>query len=267
MVPSVRAVMVGSTNVHVVGERGAVSIKERDALDSIRPNITVSGVSLSSSGNDSSISFTVTDNSNASADLQHLLVFGNFSTNVNLSAISHIINVTNVNISGTASEIKNITSREQEAETSITESEAATFGHFRVLNFLVSNNGTLLLPFSQLSATAAGASCTRLPPEPRSNESNGDSVVASERNTNSEGPGQATNPTESENSTIASQANDCIFNVGYVLNAHTSKTLSFDDPISMGFGRIILSFVSGNNYKLTLQGERGARAVFNATAT
>ena len=256
MVPSVRAVIVGSKTLHV-GEQDGIPVEATRVLHLIKPNMSISSVSLSTLGNSSHISFTVTDNSNASATLKNFLIFGNFSTNLNISAIAHVVNVTETE-SGRANDgnDSNVSDAEQETETSITRSEASTVGHFRVLNFLFSSNGTLLLPFSQLSATAVGESCHSLTPESVFNSTG--VTGESEHNANS---------SNLENSKVVSSINDCISNIGYVLKAQSSNTFSFNAPISMGFGRIIMSFVTGNNYMLTLQGEDGARVVTNSTAT
>jgi len=83
MVPSVKAVIIPgisqsakSTGYSPVNE----SIRER--LEHVKPNITITSASISSTGNDTSISLTVKNNANTSVVLRSVLIFGNESMHV-----------------------------------------------------------------------------------------------------------------------------------------------------------------------------------------
>ncbi|MDE1851314.1 MAG: DUF4382 domain-containing protein [Candidatus Micrarchaeota archaeon] len=96
MVPSLRAVIVyGNTSSRAnatasVGKTEALNHTVRRALDDARPNITITGAEIVSSGNSTRISVTVKDNSNSSVQLKHVLVFGNesISAMLNFSAMA-----------------------------------------------------------------------------------------------------------------------------------------------------------------------------------
>ena len=78
MVPSVRAVIVPGINHGVirVGAKANLTATDRDYLGRVRPNITITNAQLSENNNYTTISVTVKDNSNASATLQNMLLFG-----------------------------------------------------------------------------------------------------------------------------------------------------------------------------------------------
>ena len=82
MVPSVRAVAIGnqsrSQSLHI-GERESLNASTRAHLDDAMPNVSITAASLSASGNTTSLSVTVKDNSNMSVDLRHVLIYGNES--------------------------------------------------------------------------------------------------------------------------------------------------------------------------------------------
>ena len=78
MVPSVRAVIVGNVPQASlsVGTKSSLTTKDRGDLERIRPNITITGESLSQNGSITSLSITVMDNSNQSVALKHVLLSG-----------------------------------------------------------------------------------------------------------------------------------------------------------------------------------------------
>lgn len=91
MVPSLRAVIVYGNAVSranataAVGRTEALNHTVKRTLEDARPNITITNAELSSSGNSTSISITVMDNSNRSVQLKHVLVFGNESISAMLN--------------------------------------------------------------------------------------------------------------------------------------------------------------------------------------
>ncbi len=85
MAPSARATVVSSTSVSAdaqVGARVGLSASESADLQESSQNISITAASVAVSGNTTTLSVTVKDNSNASATLNELLLFGNESATV-----------------------------------------------------------------------------------------------------------------------------------------------------------------------------------------
>ncbi len=261
LVPSVRAVMVGANQIHAIGERSPIPTEARKDFEDLMPNVTMSGVSLSSSGNVSHVSFTATDNSNKTAILQHLLIFGNFSTNLNLTAISNVVGDVTGNIVN-RSEIDG-------AETAISQAEAQAFRGFRALDFFISADGTLLLPFTQMEGPRPTITtpCTTFPNLPIFSGPVTNITPSAREDIGSIGPNNSVPSAEYENHSIEVHINDCIAGLGYALLPGSSHTFSFNGPISMGFGRLLINFITGNDYIVTLQGKNGVHVTANSTAT
>lgn len=268
LVPSVRAVMVGAGKAQLIGGRENMSSDLKRHFDDITPSVSISGVSLSSIGNTSSLSLTVTDNSNKSALLQHVLVFGNLSTSINMSAINGIL----ANLSGGRSTKGNISGGSEngsdQAEVNVTQVERNSIMHLGALNFFISSNGSLILPFDRIApAVSVLMPCYELPPQPAFNDNFTHAVPAVKERFDGLGEILPGSVSGSENEVVQTHINSCISDIGYRISADSSVTLSFNGPISMGFGRILIGFLSGSNYKITLQGEDGVHASVNATAS
>jgi DNA-binding transcriptional ArsR family regulator len=113
--------------------------------------------------------------------------------------------------------------------------------NMRVLNFQITQNGQLLLPFSSV--------CARY---------------------SDNGTAQSTgNIAVSDNSS----ADFCaygdvprIIGEGYALAPGKSVTLTFSGTASLAFGHIIMSLIPGDNYRIIVGGSDGAYAVTNVTA-
>ncbi len=87
MVPSVKAVVVGSGNVSStavhVGARVNLNLEMHSKLRLTTPNITITNASLSETGNATSLSVTVKNNGNSSVELNHILLYGIMAMNLN----------------------------------------------------------------------------------------------------------------------------------------------------------------------------------------
>ena len=91
MVPSVRAVIVpqGTTQATVaVGYRTQLTAEAHTRLEQSKPNISIgTGSTLSYASNVTTISVTVSDNSNRSVTLNHIAIYGNVSVQLNNTQI------------------------------------------------------------------------------------------------------------------------------------------------------------------------------------
>jgi hypothetical protein len=98
LVPSVRAVVVGGANASAaIGSKTALSANDKAELESARPNITISAVSLSQSGNATQFSVTVKNSGNRSVQLSHILVYGNEIITVHPVPLSIVAENSSVN--------------------------------------------------------------------------------------------------------------------------------------------------------------------------
>lgn len=119
------------------------------------------------------------------------------------------------------------------------------------INFFISSNGTLFLPFS-------GKSLFNMPINISSAKVN--RINSTDMNVSYNGSGYYNRV-----------ANNSSFNVpanfGYQLPAGGSVTLSFNSSINLADGLVSLQLVPGVNYNLYLQGNYGVSAVYSANAT
>ena len=78
LVPSLRGIVIKPPeNVSArVGEKTRISSPLKSKLEAIRPNISITNALLEMNGNNTSVSVTVKDNSNASVTLKHIMLFG-----------------------------------------------------------------------------------------------------------------------------------------------------------------------------------------------
>ncbi|MCL5009590.1 MAG: DUF4382 domain-containing protein [Candidatus Parvarchaeota archaeon] len=243
MVPSASVVVIPHrasipTSIGAISKLGET---ETHALEDASPNLSITSASLSNAGNITSLSLTVKDNSNVSVILRHVLLFGNqsvilptVSTGGSLGSITTTKIEDNGNIVENHSDIGSSYSNENETRTDIVKI-GENLVHFRVLNFQIVQNGSMLLPFLRCSPTAIGG------------EDNG--IDAS--------PAKSICP---------AFVNYSYLREGYNLTTGQSVTLVFNGEISLGRGTFITNVISGDLYKLVVQGTNGARATTNVTA-
>jgi len=323
LVPSLRAVVVPGSTSTTVGAKVAINYTERHELESIKPNITISSISLSESNNITLFKVNVVNNANTSVRIKHVLLFGNESISINTSVAniriedrqidvrrfsndtlnntdmempgygnsnfgygnfnvgslsnmtlgnaSKILGINQSEITKLGSEfnislnastrlspeniskimkgIHNFNISEKELDEMI-ENKSPAFNsilsnigiandmgqikvsidaeHFRVLNFIATQNGTLVLPFVKYNGGVA------------SNGSN-----------------------ESEDIAELDQE----FNNGYTIPAHGSATLTFDGKISFANGHMTIAVIPGDQYRVSVIGTEGAYASANTTAS
>jgi len=324
LVPSLRAVVVPGSTSATVGAKVAINETERHELESIKPNITISSVSLSEINNMTLFRVSVVNNANTSVKIRHVLLFGNesisintgfaniriedrqidvrrFSNNtlnntdmkmprydgfnvsygnsdvgyplsnmtlgnaskilgINQSEITKLRSEFNIslnsstrlspgNISKIMKAIHSFNISEKELDEMI-ENKSPAFNsilsnmgiakdlgqirvsieaeHFRVLNFIATQNGTLMLPFEYTN-------------------------------------GGVTPEYANESGDIAELEQE--FNNSYTIPAHGSATLTFDGKISFANGHITIAVIPGDQYKVSVIGTEGAYASANTTAS
>ncbi len=275
MVPSIRAVIVPTSSgiAHVVGAVKGLDRDELQELDRITPNITITSASLMTVGNTTNVRVTVKDNSNQSLTLQHVMIIGNQTIQFPIlnHTIPHILgNVTggeatggeegvafpNGSITGgdnasvTAHVVLGINKYDMSAYQRYDDNtETLPNGvevskdilqnvedeaRFKVINFQVAQNGTLFLPYFRCLSIQNRGSKSEIP-------------------------------------TIHSVCPDFVnyseFQNGYNLTSSNSVTLTFTGHISLGQGNLLVNIISGDSYKIVVQGTNGARAETNITAT
>jgi hypothetical protein len=147
LVPSLRAIYVPglgfSGGSDAIGHTEIVSTSENNELTTAAPNISISAASLSSSSNNTSLSFSLKDESNQSVIIRQILVLGN--TSVNGSAVGENLNASAGNDGVHGSDSPKI-EHEQEMEQE----------QSGVVHFLVQGNGSLFLPTSEAEFEHAG---------------------------------------------------------------------------------------------------------------
>lgn len=119
------------------------------------------------------------------------------------------------------------------------------------INFFVSSNGTLFLPFS-------GFKLFRLPLNVSTARVN--RINSTNMNVSYNQSGLS--------SEIANKSSFSLpVNFGYSLSAGSSVTLNFSGEMNLGDGLVSLELVSGTQYSLYLQGTYGASAAYTVNAT
>ncbi len=162
LVPSVKAISVGGKSISIpnkIGARASINREERDDLEASNANISITNASIVVNGNLTSLKLTVLDNSNSSVIIKHVLLFGSstiFSNSQHDNGdkraivpegeqrnITPPINVTNpINITHPVNISNNNSLQSIEKDRNDLEGEG------RVINFFVSQNGSLYLPFN-----------------------------------------------------------------------------------------------------------------------
>ncbi|MDE1855241.1 MAG: ArsR family transcriptional regulator [Candidatus Micrarchaeota archaeon] len=290
LVPSVKAVLVGSANVTAhIGERHELTEIEHEELNATVPSISITSESFKVINNATTkLSITVKDNANQSITLRHVVLFGlpsvfvsplsansaigaeidappsyqgdigmgvggegdagagafglNASANASANAdigmhtgmMQDVINgihvLVNANETSNSSAEFPMMSAADNARLDTLVRIGADVRSFRVLNFIVTTNGTLELPF-----IGSGCYCT--------------SNVC---------------PMEDQAS-IACIEDGGNGSFGYTLQPGASVTLNFTGQIEYANGHIRITPVQGSQWELVVQGEEGARASTNVT--
>jgi hypothetical protein len=121
----------------------------------------------------------------------------------------------------------------------------------RSINFFISSNATLFLPFSGFTLFNMPVNVSHAQVE---------RINSTDVNVSYDNSGISN--TVRENSDFALPVN-----FGYNLSAGNSVTLNFSAEINLGEGLLALELVPGTQYDLYLQGTNGARASYSVNAT
>ncbi|MDE1873832.1 MAG: ArsR family transcriptional regulator [Candidatus Micrarchaeota archaeon] len=293
LVPSVKAVFLGSTNVTAhVGERHTLTETEHEQLNATVPVITITSDNLSVVNNATTrLSVTVKNNANVNVTLRHVLLFGlprvfvsplganstigaeidappafqgwmgmqlasegegggnafglNSSANAEAGDGMHagmmqdVINGVHVLVNENASAGSNssfefpMLSAEDNAKLNTLVSVGADVRSFRSLDFIVTTNGTLELPFVSAGCACEGMIC------PMAEQASIACII--------QGGGNGS--------------------FGYTLQPGASATLNFTGQIEYANGHIRITPTQGSQWELVVQGEEGARATTNITVS
>lgn len=208
LIPSARAVLVGNKALRgsARGSQRELDNKEQNALNLNGVNISLLNPVLSTSGNVTQISINVKDDSNQSVTLKNLLIFGNQTVSTDSISIGSRGNISRDAGRNSSASIDNNSENHTERET---ENQGLSQVQFRTINFLISQNGSLLLP--SLGGDLEGE--------------------------------------------------------GYTLAAGQTLTLTFDSKILLGENNVLVRLINNSQYRLVVQGEDGARASVNVTAS
>ncbi len=256
-----------------IGERHRLSSEEQDKLNETAPSISISSATLKVIGNSTvQLSVTVKNTGNENATLRHAVLNGmpsvlvepdevvraNVSVKNNVEAppafvqlnssaaaplvgrsiangeMDNSIRVMTANHGNVSveSELPSLNSTAQtRLKTLVRVGEDVRM--FRVLNFLIASNGTLVLPFENKGCSCTGLRCPAIPAS-----GNIPCIVG--------GLG--------ENKGF-----------GYVLQPGASATFTFSGQLIFGGGRIRITPVQGSRWTLAVAGEEGAEASTNVT--
>ncbi len=145
MAPAARAMVLSNSRVssdNRVGDHIELNVTERDDLEALSPNLTIQSASVYSADNVTYISVTVKDNSNTSATINYLTLFG--PQNVSVSGSAGINTIARSGIEGGL--------REGDLPVNLngSASDALDTGlqiqHLSAMFFIITQNGSLMLP-------------------------------------------------------------------------------------------------------------------------
>lgn len=166
MAPAARAVVVSNvvtsgngqvTSSENVGDSEAISSDDRAELQQTRPNITITSAALAVNGNVTTLSVSVKDSSNASVQLNNLVLFGTPAAQATVSSSANAV---------IRAQIGSILSGGRGAANASASANAV--GHvglniiaLRVINFIISGNGGgLTLPSASSDFEGNGLTLT-----------------------------------------------------------------------------------------------------------
>jgi len=323
LVPSLRAVVVPGSTSATVGAKVAINYTERHELESIKPNITISSISLSESNNITLFKVSVVNNANTSVRIKHVLLFGNESISINTSVANIRIEDRQIDVRRFSNDTLNNTDMKMPGYGN----SNLGYGNFNVgsLSNMTLGNASKILGINQSEITKLGSefnislnSSTRLSPENISKIMKGihnfnisekeldemienkspafNSILSNIGIANDVGQikisieaehfrvlnfiatqnGTLVLPFVKYNGGVASNgANegediaelDQEFNNGYTIPAHGSATLTFDGKISFANGHMTIAVIPGDQYRVSVIGTEGAYASANTTAS
>ncbi len=275
LVPSVRAVVVPSNSSSAqIGHRSQLSARESGDLRSVAANVALSGVSLTSSANSTTLMLTVANHGNQSVVIRHVLVKGQEKAQVTLSEREV------ANQSEHANESVNASSHSSASENvpvmSNQSAHASAGSHDGESNALNATSHASAGVNASSNASASGRSSSNASAHLNVSASASASGVAhaavnisvlNESRLNLEHFG-VLNFLVAANGTLflPATSEDVESESGFTLAAGAQRTLEFSGKISLGEGHLAVSLVPGSNYSVYVIGEQTLSASANVTA-
>ena len=281
LVPSLRAVVVSnaSTASHAkIGASFNLNASARAELEAYKPNISISNASVAVSGNSTSIKVTVKNSGNSSVAINHLFLYGNESVSVS-NAAQHTIMIKggdhgNVEIEGIG----------------INGTGNLTLGINSNADLHGVANGSIGADVGINTSIRSGSHASQNNSE---NESASGSGNASSQARTSDSGMADVNVSENEsenmlvnvgvdmvhfgsftfivgsngNMTLPSSSGEVEGNVGLVIPANSSATLTFSGDMTFGNSRLVAVLSKGSLYRMTVSGENAVRVTTNVTAS
>ena len=157
MAPSARAMVI--TNVSGTAHAGvgadvSLSAQDRSEFEGGELNITLTGAALSVANNVTTLSVTVTDNSNTTVTLHNLLLRGNETVTVSPSANVNASVKGDINGGLGGDSVNGII--EDHANASAAEHTGLNIEALRAVAFVISSNGTLSVPSGETDFEGSG---------------------------------------------------------------------------------------------------------------
>ncbi len=268
MVPSIKAVSIGGVTVRRVGERIGLGSNYRKDLEHARANISISSANIISSGSYTSISVTVNDVSNSSVTINHILVFGSYTINMNIpgvhanasvnTSVDEIVN--SIGADGRGNAVVGIIGGYDDPMKLYMNTTAEMNSSAESSNSLnESANATLHIYNGGLAGVNAKGN---------ENENSIGSGPMRYQNDHAD----ALNLLVNQNGTLylpfQFAASDSAENApGYTIAAGASKTFTFNGIISHGNGIVSITSEPGENYTIAVSGSDGIHTVTTVTAS
>jgi hypothetical protein len=281
LVPSLRAVVVSnaSTASHAkIGASFNLNASARAELEAYKPNISISNASVAVSGNSTSIKVTVKNSGNSSVAINHLFLYGNESVSVSNAAQHTImikggdhgnVEIEGIGINGTGNLTLGINSNADPHGVA---------------------NGSIGADVGINTSIRSGSHASQNNSE---NESASGSGNASSQARTSDSGMADVNVSENEsenmlvnvgvdmvhfgsftfivgsngNMTLPSSSGEVEGNVGLVIPANSSATLTFSGDMTFGNSRLVAVLSKGSLYRMTVSGENAVRVTTNVTAS
>ncbi|MEM3781749.1 MAG: hypothetical protein QXT43_02185 [Candidatus Micrarchaeaceae archaeon] len=299
MVPSVRAVIIPgvSSSAKITGYASINATLHREFED-VAPNISITSANISSIGNVTTVRLVVKDNSNTSATLRNVLIFGNESMRIYFNLSRGLLPENDNMPVQDAAPAFGANGPGAYAPNALPAFFAnnSTFGKgFVFVNGSVEFNESAVealareyadaaerhVPFNATSIQEMLKAITHnssfsVPALEHLNESDVErflnNTLISDKMEIEHEHFRVFNFLVSRNGTLVLPFNqeDALndyYKGGYTLSPGGTATLAFSGRMTLGNSGVIMSFKSGNTYRIVVTGEDGARASLNVTAS
>jgi hypothetical protein len=289
-----------NSSIMNVGARMRMNANIIERIDSMFPNISITASSLSEVGNTISFSVSVNNKDNSSVEIKHIMLIGFMAgIRINMSDINNVINVKDMgsvipipvvnnvsntisnstsgnasgsvssiikkignsnnsgsNISKIAMNISKMAENISEGNSTINEGEAIDFGKefskmgFKGIKFNESINESIM---KDMHGNISVPDIARIVEDARFFNRNFHDVLNFE-------------VAENGSLILPFDFHEAEGPNGFVINASSIHTFTYDGNISLGDGRIAVNIIPNQTYYIVVIGEDGAHAIANVTA-